>query len=47
MHMFRDKWIMLFFKFPFFGDFSLHLHKMVQETSRKLNIFKGMCFETR
>ena len=50
--MFRDKWIILFFKFPFCGDFSLHLLKMVQfkkhqETSRKLKIFKGMFFETR
>ena len=34
--MFRDKWIILFFKFPFCGDFSLHLHKMVQETSRNI-----------
>ena len=40
--MFRDKWIIRFFKFPFCGDFSLHLHKMVKETSRELNIFKGM-----
>ena len=34
--MFRDQWIILFFKFPFCGDFSLHLHKMVQETSRNI-----------
>ena len=27
--MFRDKWLIRFFKFPFCGDFSLHLHKMV------------------
>ena len=32
--MFRDEWIILFFKFPFCGNFSLLLHKMVQETSR-------------
>ena len=44
--MFRDKWIILFFKFQFFGDFSLHLHKMVQEISRKLKIYEGMFFET-
>ena len=37
--MFRDKWIIRFFKFPFCGDFSL---KKYQETSRKLKIFKGM-----
>ena len=43
----KQKWILLFFKFPFYGDFSLHLHKMVQETSRKLKIYKGMFFETR
>ena len=45
--MFGDKWIVLFFKFPFCGDFSLHLHKMVKEISRnilniELKIFKGM-----
>ena len=43
--MFRDKWIIRFFKFPFCGDFSLHLHKMIkkyQETSRELKAFKGM-----
>ena len=45
--MFRDKWIILFSKFSFCGDFSLHLHEMVQfkkhqETSRKLKIYKGM-----
>ena len=34
--MFRDQWIILFFKIPFCGDFSLHLHKMVQETSRNI-----------
>ena len=34
--MFRDKWIVLFFKFPFCGDFSLHLYKMVQEISRNI-----------
>ena len=28
--MFRDKWSILFFKSPFCGDFSLHLHEMVQ-----------------
>ena len=44
--MFRDKWSILFFKFPFCGDFSLLLLKMVQETSRKLKIYKGMFFET-
>ena len=37
--MFQDKWIVLFFKFPFCSDFSLHLHKMVK-------IYKGMFFET-
>ena len=45
----KQKWILLFFKFPFYGDFSLHLHKMEkkhQETSRKLKIYKGMFFET-
>ena len=32
--MFRDKWIVLFFKFPpFCGDFSLHLCKMVKRGS--------------
>ena len=45
--MFRDKWIIPFFKFPFCGDFSLRLHKMVQETSRKLKIYEGIFFETR
>ena len=45
--MFLDECIILFLKFPFCGDFSLHLHKMVQETSRKLEIYKGMFFETR
>ena len=43
--MFRDKWIIRFFKFPFCGDFSLHLHKMVKEISRNITraeIFKGM-----
>ena len=44
--MFRHKWMILFFKSPFCGDFSLHLNKMVQETSRKLKIYKGMFFET-
>ena len=34
--MFRDKWIIRFLKFPFCGDFSLHLHKMVKEISRKI-----------
>ena len=34
--MFRDKWIILFFKFPFCGDFTLHLHKMVKEISRNI-----------
>ena len=34
--MFRDKWIIRFFKFPFCGDFSLHLHKMVEEISRNI-----------
>ena len=34
--MFRDKWIIRFFKFPFCGDFRLHLHKMVQEISRNI-----------
>ena len=34
--MFQDKWITLFFMSPFWGDFSLYLHKMVQETSRNL-----------
>ena len=37
--MFRDKWIIRFFKFPFCGDFSL---KKYQETSRELKTFKGM-----
>ena len=43
--MFRDKWIIRFFKFPFCGDFSLHLHKMVKEISRNITraeTFKGM-----
>ena len=45
--MFRDKWIIRFFKFPFCGDSNLHLHKMVKEISRnilniELKIFKGM-----
>ena len=31
--MFRDKWITRFFEFPFCGDFSLHVHKMVEEIS--------------
>ena len=39
--MFRDESIIGFFKFPFCGGFSLHLHKMVEETSRKLKLFKG------
>ena len=34
--MFRDKWIIRFFKFPFCGDFSLHLPKMVKEISRNI-----------
>ena len=34
--MFRDKWIIRFFKFPFCGDFSLHLHKIVKEISRNI-----------
>ena len=34
--MFPDKWIIRFFKFPFCGDFSLHLHKMVEEISRNI-----------
>ena len=34
--MFRDKSIRGFFKFPFCGG-----HKMVEETSRELKIFKG------
>ena len=34
--MFRDKWITRFFKFPFCGDFRLHLHKMVEEMSRNI-----------
>ena len=34
--MFRDKWIIPFFKFPFCGGFSLHLHKMVEEISRNI-----------
>ena len=34
--MFRDKWIIRFFKFPFCGDFSLHLHKMVKELTRTI-----------
>ena len=28
------EWVILFFKFLFCGDFSLHLHKMVHETLR-------------
>ena len=46
--MFRDKWIIRFFKFPLCGDFSSHLQKMVEEisrTSRELKIFKGMFLE--
>ena len=42
--MFRDKWIICFFKFPFCGDFSLHLHKMVEEISR--NITRAENFQT-
>ena len=34
--MFRDKRIIRFFKFPFCGDFSLHLHNMVKEKSRNI-----------
>ena len=34
--MLRHKWMILFFKSPFCGDFSLHLNKMVQETSRNI-----------
>ena len=34
--MFRDKSIIRFFKFPFCGDFSLHLHKMVKKISRNI-----------
>ena len=34
--MFRDKWIIRFFKFPFCGDFRLHLHKLVEEISRNI-----------
>ena len=34
--MFRDKRIIRFFKFPFCGDFSLHLHKIVKEISRNI-----------
>ena len=41
--MFRDKWIIRFFKFPFYRDFSLHLHKMVEEISR--NITRAENFE--
>ena len=41
--MFRDKWIIHFFKFPLYGDFSLHLHKMVEEISR--NITRAENFE--
>ena len=43
--VFRAKWIIRFFKFPFCGDFSLHLHKMVKEISRNImraENFKGM-----
>ena len=31
--MLRDKWIILF---PFYCDLNLHLHKMVQQTSRNI-----------
>ena len=34
--MCKDKWIIRFFKFPFCGDFSVHLHKMVKEISRNI-----------
>ena len=34
--MFRDKWIIRFFKFPLCGDFSSHLQKMVEEISRNI-----------
>ena len=35
--MFRDKWIILFFKFQSFrGDFSFHLLKVVEETLRNI-----------
>ena len=39
--MVRDKSIIRFFNFPFCGGFSLHLQKMVEETSRELTIVKG------
>ena len=44
--MFRDESIRGFFKFPFCGGLSLHLHKMVEETSRELKIFSSENFET-
>ena len=34
--MFRDECIIRFFKFPFRGDLSLHLHKIVEEISRNI-----------
>ena len=41
--MFRDKWIIRFFKFPFCSDFSLHLHKMVEEISRNIKRAETIC----
>ena len=48
--VFRDKSMYGFFKFPFCGGSSLHLHKMVhmkKKTSRELLIFKGLLREIR
>ena len=49
--MFRDNWIILFLKFPYFAVTSVYIsikrYKKHHETSRKLKIYKGMFFETR
>ena len=47
--MFQDKWITLFFNFPYAVTsvyISIKWYKKHQETSRKLKIYKGMFFET-
>ena len=40
--MLRDKWIILF---PFYCDLNLHLHKMVQQTSRNITQAENLRFE--
>ena len=42
--MFRDKRIIRFFKFPFCGDLSLHLRKMVKEISRNITQARNQDF---